>query len=277
MTSTDQASYRPGIYRGDVTAELVPDLDHIGAAEIERYRTEGFLGVEKVFDDIRVGDALDGLTTLLMEPRGAGIAFETWAEDKLHEFDGPPRLDLVRKFMRFVDYDQRLHALAYDERLLSVVRRIIGTADITLLQDMALIKPPGGGREKPWHQDNAFFRIKPGTPIVGVWIALDEATIDNGCMHVLPGTHREGPVIHFNRLDWQICETDVQTSRDVAVPLPPGGGLFFDGLIHHGTPPNNTDARRRALQYHYIDRATIMTTPEERMETFGSEGKDVEC
>ena len=51
----------------------------------------------------------------------------------------------------------------------------------------------GGGREKPWHQDKAFFEIDVTSPVVGVWIALDEATPDNGCMHVIPGSHLEGP------------------------------------------------------------------------------------
>ena len=56
---------------------------------------------------------------------------------------------------------------------------------------MALLKPPRG-REKPWHQDHAYFNLPLDTPIVGVWIALDEATPENGCMHVIPGSHREG-------------------------------------------------------------------------------------
>ena len=106
-----------------------------------------------------------------------------------------------------------------------------------LFQDMALLKPPGG-REKPWHQDCAYFNYPLGTTIIGVWIALDHADANNGCLHILPGTHREGPVNHFKRRDWQICDTDVQTERDVVVPLAPGGCLLWHGMTHHGSPTN---------------------------------------
>ena len=112
---------------------------------------------------------------------------------------------------------------------------------------------------------------------MGCWIALDKAIPSNGCMHVKPGTHNEGPKIHHVRRDWQICDTDLDLSRDVMVPLNPGGLLFFDGLIHHGTPANRSSLRRRALQFHYIPEGTPRTTDEERMEVFGSEGKDVTC
>jgi phytanoyl-CoA hydroxylase len=100
-------------------------------------------------------------------------------------------------------------------------------------------------------------------------------------MFVLKGAHRLGPVIHFNRRDWQICDTDVRRLHgelpSVAVPLEPGGCLFFDGLLPHGTPTNRTQLRRRALQFHYAPATTQKTTTEDRMAIFGSEGKDVSC
>jgi len=101
--------------------------------------------------------------------------------------------------------------------------------------------------------------------------------IENGCMHIIPGTQAAGPVVHFRRRDWQICDTSVELGKIAAVPLRPGGLLFFDGLLHHGTPPSRSARRRRALQFHFIPEGTAKTSPEERMAVFGSEGKDVEC
>jgi ectoine hydroxylase-related dioxygenase (phytanoyl-CoA dioxygenase family) len=66
-----------------------------------------------------------------------------------------------------------------------------------------------GAPETPWHQDHAYFNLPEGTPVVGVWIALDDATPENGCMHFIPGGHREGPIAHFNRRDWQICDEEI--------------------------------------------------------------------
>lgn len=269
--------YPTSLYATTQRAVPVADFDTIGPAEVSAFQEQGFLAVRSGFDANQVTAGLAGLETLALDPRGADIQFETWAAERLGELDGAARLDGVRKFMHFVGHEDRLTALAHDPRLLAVVRRLCGADDLTLFQDMALLKPPGGGREKPWHQDNAYFKVAPGSGIVGVWIALDEATQENGCMHVIPGSHREGPVIHFRRRDWQICDTDVQTERTVAVPLPPGGVLFFDALLQHGTPANRTDRRRRAVQFHYAPTGIPGISDEDRMAIFGSEGKDVTC
>jgi phytanoyl-CoA hydroxylase len=178
--------------------------------------------------------------------------------------------------MWFVDYDPRLKMISEHAQLKQLLTRIIGEEPV-LFQDMALLKPPKIGREKPWHQDHAYFELPLGTTVVGVWIALDEATTDNGCMIVIPGSHRQGPVIHFQRRDWQICDTQVNNHGAAAVPLKPGGCLLFHSLIHHGTPTNNSSQRRRAVQYHYKPGSAPKTTKEERLAVFGEEGKDVTC
>ena len=159
---------------------------------------------------------------------------------------------------------------------MGVVRRIIGEEPM-LFQDMALLKPPRVGREKPWHQDHAYFDLELRTRVVGVWIALDPATTGNGCMLVKPGSHLQGPVVHFKRRDWQICDTDVDPLGTLAVPLEPGGCLFFSSFMQHGTAPNTSDQRRRAVQFHYRPAGAELTSLEQRMAVFGSEGKDVTC
>jgi phytanoyl-CoA hydroxylase len=83
--------------------------------------------------------------------------------------------------------------------------------------------------------------------------------------------------VHFQRRDWQICDTDFVPGSNVVVPLSPGGCLFFHGLVHHGTPPNQTDSLRRALQLHYRPEEIVTSTREEHQAIFGDEGKDVTC
>ncbi|GIG62879.1 hypothetical protein Lfu02_72510 [Longispora fulva] len=259
-----------GLYNFVQFAPLRDDADAITAADVAGYQRLGFLAVRELLDPAAVADVLDALLGVAADPNDVTIEFEKWATP------GEDLLDGVRKLMRFTGADPRLEAAARSPRMLGVVRALLG-AEPELYQDMALFKPPGGGREKPWHQDHAFFDVPFGTPILGVWIALDEASVDNGCMHVLPGTHREGPVVHFQRRDFQICDTEVQTHRDTVVPLPAGGALFFDGLLHHGTPDNTSTARRRALQFHYVPAGTPRVPVQQRLDVFGSEGKDARC
>jgi phytanoyl-CoA hydroxylase len=265
-----------GLYGFRNSGRIDGDLTRLGEDIAERFAAEGYLAVERVLPAARVTEVLAGLEAVL-ECRGqALVQYESWAGERLAHGD-VARMDLVRKFMWFTDEDPRLQALARDESILRIVRRLCGSEELTLIQDMALLKPPGGGREKPWHQDNAFFDYEPGTPIVGVWIALDPATAENGCMHVIPGSHRRGPVTHFRRRDWQICDTDVDRQHDTMIPLPAGGALFFHGLIHHGTPPNTTSTRRRAIQLHYLPASATRAGEGRRLEIFGSQGKDATC
>ena len=140
--------------------------------------------------------------------------------------------------------------LAPSSRLRAVVDGLLG-ADPLLFQEMALVKPAFIGSEKPWHQDNAYFSVMPLEAILGVWIALDDARVENGCMHVLPGGHRDGALKHHHGVDCQINPALLDTARAIAVPVPAGGAMFFYGMLPHETPPNRSPERRRALQFHF--------------------------
>ena len=76
---------------------------------------------------------------------------------------------------------------------------------------------------------------------------------------------------------WQICDTDVVRERRLAVPMAVGDVLLFAGKLPHGTPTNRTEQQRWALQLHYIPRDAREVDEGLRLETFGSEGKDVSC
>ncbi|GAB2628428.1 ectoine hydroxylase [Streptomyces capparidis] len=270
-------AYPPDLYRFTAAAEPLGDAGDIGAEQVARYRRDGFLAVRRLFRGEQVRAVLAGLEAVLRDPRGALVEYEARAADRPHEPDGPDGARRVRKLMGFTGADARLRAAALAPAVLRAARLLTGARDVALIQDMALLKPPGGGREKPWHQDCAFFTTAPGTPVVGVWIALDEAGPDNGCMHVIPGSHRGGPVPHFRRRDFQICDTDVRRDLDVTVPLPPGGALFFDGLLHHGTPANRSPRPRRAVQFHYAPASAPRVGDEERLAVFGAEGRGATC
>lgn len=271
--------YGNNLYDCTGIATGVEGFEHLTAAHIDQFHERGFLVVHNAFTPAEVQDSLDGLFDLIagQNPDFTGVMFEKKAQG-IDVGTLPPeqKQDYVRKFMWFVDYDIRLKALSGHPKLLSVIERLIGEPPV-LFQDMALIKPPSGGREKPWHQDHAYFELPLTTTVVGAWIALDEATVENGCMVIYPGSHREGPVIHFQRRDWQICDTHEREKEILAVPLKPGGCLLFHSLIHHGTPTNNTHQRRRAVQFHYKPQSAMKTSKEERLAIFGEEGKDVTC
>jgi phytanoyl-CoA hydroxylase len=272
------AAYDHHLYEHQGIARSFVAGDTLSEAHVASYEEQGFLALEEVFTAAEVQSALAGLLDLIdgKYPEFRHIQFETGARAKLEGMAVEDKQDLVRKIFSFAAYEPRLKAIAEHPRLVGAARQLLGEEPL-LFEDKALIKPPQIGREKPWHQDHAYWNLPLGTPVVTAWIALDAATVANGCMDVIPGSHREGPVVHFRRRDWQICDDQVATSRVVAAPLAPGGCLFFDNFLQHGTPANTSPLRRRALQFVYVPAGAARINQAERLAVFGGEGKGVTC
>ena len=266
------------LYTFSKLAPGVERLEDVGEEEVRFFKAQGYLVVHGLFGQEQVDEARRAVRDLIGGSRNdfRGVQFEPAARGKQRELSPEERQLSVRKLHGFVDFDRRLGDMAADPGLLSLLERLMGAAPV-LFQDMALLKPPHIGSEKPWHQDCAYFNLPLGTTVIGAWIALDEATCENGCLHIMPGSHLQDPMPHFRRRDWQICDADVRVGGDVAVPLEPGGCLLWHGLTHHGSPANRSNETRRALQFHYKPAGTGDVTVEERMEIFGGEVRGAEC
>jgi len=258
---------------------LLPDNDVLAArTELEAMARADPPGCAMIWYEGALRDhmALDPGRDREIDGKLGGVGFAPGQEhDRLPALDPELRARHVRKLAGFVERKAALGRLARQPDLMALVERLVGPAP-TLFQDMALVKP-AQGREKPWHQDHAFFNVALDTPIVGVWIPMGEVTPENGCMHLLAGGHKAGARIHFKRRDWQICDTDVPSTGRVAVPMAVGDVLLFDGKIPHGTPINRTDDFRWAVQYHYRPATTVETDDAARLAAFGSEGRNVTC
>jgi len=223
------------------------------------YEQRGYVVVEGILSSEEVSSALEELSSIIAgEAENAEKIFvEIEPAVRRGEQTAPSRELSVRKLMSYVPHSATLTRIAEHANIRRVLRELVGE-DVKLLQDMALLKPPFIGSRKTWHQDCAYFPIEPPN-VVGFWIALDEATTENGCMWVLPGTHREA--IPHTKIPEETFE-DFGIPKDhavfrqvapVAVPLKPGDALVFHGLTVHGTEPNKSAKRRRALQLHYMD------------------------
>lgn len=289
------------LYDGPLFGEGAEGFGDVGAEELEHYRTQGFLQVKQAFPPEIVQGARRALHELGLSDRPAcdAVYFEGSIQDILPKMTVPRagganpgvedlalgatlsqlpdverelRATYVRKFMGFTrEQNPALQSVAEHPPLLECVARLLQAKPL-LYQDMAMIKPPDG-REKPWHQDRAFFNLSSDTGIVGVWIALDPATPENGCMRVQPGGHRVGPLTHEMQRDWQISDSQAQAFPRLVIPMQPGDCLLFDALLPHGTPHNGTNQKRWALQYHFVSERARSITDEMRLAAFGPKAK----
>ncbi|MEO8206422.1 MAG: phytanoyl-CoA dioxygenase family protein [Chthoniobacterales bacterium] len=231
------------------------------AAQIEEYHENGFLAFTDVLNEQEVQKACAALTELIT----LGVYHPDYLQHTLTDlyvqFERGYTPDLsapmdelelkVRKLMNYARFNAHMNFLAtIQKRIQGITSSLLGP-NPKLMMSMAMIKPPFIAGEKPWHQDTAYFSITPINSVMGVWIALDPATVKNGCMHVLKGRHKDGPKKHHHTFDCEMLPDRYDASESTPVELPVGGAMFFHGLLPHQTPPNSSSDRRRALQFHY--------------------------
>lgn len=234
-------------------------LEALTDAEFAQYQREGYVVKRGLFDEDTVSRVRERLREYTHGDRPTE-GFERQVEPEA-ETAGVDEADAVRKFegLGLLD-DTVVHDLATDDRLVSVARDLLGP-DVKLLRSAAMFKPPGVGSEKGLHQDSAYYPVRPYDQVT-TWIALDEATPENGCMEVLPGGHLDGLLEHETRE----YETDIVIPEEVGemqeLPMGPGDVLFQHSLLPHRTAPNTTDRWRRAMIFMYMDARSRFTVPE---------------
>jgi len=164
-----------------------------------------------------------------------------------------------------------LHAVTRSEaaKALSTHPSIVGICadlvgpDVRLYWDQAVYKKTEKPRRVPWHQDNGYTYVEPQAYLT-VWLALTDATKDNGCPWIAPGRHRLGTLAHHyvDPLGWE-CLTDGQADGAVAAPVPAGSAVVFSSLTPHLTGSNTTAETRKAyiLQYCPSDAQILQGDP----------------
>ncbi len=215
----------------------------LSPAELERYRTHGQVTPQWRLPTAmlsRMQDALERLLRARQDVRPDFIALPhvPWNDDE--------GVEIAREFFDFVT----------DPDLLDLVSGAIGP-DIILWASSVFCKPPGVGLEVPWHQDGQYWPIRPRATVT-VWIALDDVTPENGCMRVIPGSHRMGEFTHetSDRDDLVLSNVlndpriDLASAYDVC--LTAGELSLHDVDIVHGSQPNRSARRRAGFAIRYM-------------------------
>jgi phytanoyl-CoA hydroxylase len=151
-------------------------------------------------------------------------------------------------------------ALSRHPAIVGLCADLVGP-DVRLYWDQAVYKKTEKPRRVPWHQDNGYTYVEPQEYLT-VWLALTEATPENGCPEVAPGAHRHGTLLHHyvEPLGWECLD---EGTPSVTAPVPAGGAVVFSSLTPHRTGPNLTDQVRKAyiLQYCPSDAAVLQGDP----------------
>ena len=204
------------------------------AAQLEQYRAEGYAVGSRILEDntlSRLRDELDSIIENLPQGRRP---------------ENMPSLHYENEYLR---------DLFLDDRLIDVAAQIVGP-DVALFTSYVISKRPDDGLAVDWHQDAAFFPIEPMDTFT-LWLAVDDSNVENGCMRVIPGTHRQQAVLLHNvdlnsgtTLPMSLCDLDLSEARDVQL----GAGEYsvHDPWILHGSNPNRSSHRRCGITLKYI-------------------------
>jgi ectoine hydroxylase-related dioxygenase (phytanoyl-CoA dioxygenase family) len=232
------------------------DHDRVGrlltAGQLQAFDRDGFLALERV------------IPTDVVERAIAEIdPFEDQTEQFLRGLDGG-RLFIARAgeitfTTHLVLRSAWLRSFVQSALLRDLVHDLVGP-DARLYWDQAVYKKPGTESPFPWHQDNGYAFVRPDSYLT-CWIALTDATLDNGCPVVVPGVHRRGTLVHRPTELGLVCLDHVEGA--VPVPVPAGSIVVFSSLTPHCTGPNRTSEVRRSyiVQYGSAD-ARVARAPD---------------
>ncbi len=222
-----------------------PDVtDTLTDAELARYARDGYWVVEGLFSSDEM-DALRDRAAHYVEHPKEGIRVQIEPRVERGEAEPPSRLERVRKIEELVRHDDVFARFARDPRVLTRFRAVVGEP-VRLFRDAFMWKPARVGSAKPYHQDSAYWQIEPMT-LCSLWVALEDATVENGCMRVIPGSHTQGVIEHHHLEDYRVTDDVVDASKEVVVEMKKGSALFFHSLLLHATAPNTSDRSRRAM------------------------------
>lgn len=133
---------------------------------------------------------------------------------------------------------------------------------VKCMQSMFFVKPPGFPGQA-WHQDEIYIPTRDRS-LIGAWAAVDDATVENGCLYVLPGSHKRGVLFpqkpHGKPEEFDSSEESFgfDDRDEIPVEIPSGSVVFFNGYLLHRSRRNKSKGYRRAIVNHYMSASSLL-------------------
>lgn len=236
----------------------VPAGNPVSDALLEQYWEHGYAVVPGLLEEAdlaRWRDRLEAIVLGRVAPAEGMLVMKDVMVAKGAVRPGS-RMEAIAKIQDY-EFDPVLDGYATHPRILDCVERFIGR-DVMTIHTMLINKPPNVDGRHPLHQDLLYFPFRPADRIVAAWTALEPVTRENGCLVVVPGTHRGELIAHENP-EWEYLNGGYFGAKDVGdvaerrihLEMAPGDTVFFHPILLHGSGRNRTQGFRRAISAHY--------------------------
>ncbi|MDP7398130.1 MAG: phytanoyl-CoA dioxygenase family protein [Lentisphaeria bacterium] len=240
--------------------------------QIQFWDENGYLKFGKVLEQGEVAELLAGLDRIVRieseECDDSSIEFSI-GHDRGGE--GGAYGEAITQYLNLWKRDAAYDRTVRHPLITGIAKQLLKSPELRLWHDHVISKPPGENDRFQFHQD--FYNWPLADPnILTCWIALDDATVANGCMHVVPGSHRDPrflPAARKKELEELAQNPDARTERvimgehdagfGVPVELKSGECMFHHSLNFHSTPKNTTDSHRRAFVIIYLPAGMCVT------------------
>lgn len=226
-------------------------MAQLSPAQIEQYQQQGYTILANALSNSDIAalrSRVERIAAGTLPFPAECIEFDPGARQERH-------IDNLRKINCPARHDAFFMDHAGHSNLLDAAEALLGP-DVKFFDDQLFIKGPGG-MEKTYHQDSAYFNIAP-MAILTAWVALDDVTLENGCLWVVAGSHLEGLKEHSetwmvgDRQDHKVPDWAIDRDREQPILLQAGDCSFHHSLLLHRSGPNQTTTRRRGLATHYM-------------------------
>jgi phytanoyl-CoA hydroxylase len=223
-------------------------------AQARQFDTDGFFVLENAFDR-------ETLDTVIAAIDPVEAAEEQYLREKFGGKKLIARADEITFTTQLALRLPAMRALVTGTVFQGLCHDLIGP-DARLYWDMAVYKKPGTVEQFPWHQDNGYTYVDPQQYLT-CWVALSDATLENGCPWVLPGAHKQGTLVHRATRVGLACIDEDEPAGSYPVPVKAGSIVVMSSLAPHKTGSNLSTGVRKALVAEFIpDGASSMRRTE---------------
>ena len=236
--------------------------------ELDRYREAGFFCREQVFSEVELAElreAVEGIHKVILDAAARDDAPPVDRVDRQRyqmllgstvKWEWRESAEEIRSMEPCHHLDPRLDGLIDDPRMWNPVRSVLGSEGLSLFSSKLNFKRPGGS-PFPWHQESPYWvhGAEQSDHLVNALLCLDDTTKENGCLWVIPASHKHGmlPCLE-NRGVLGRLYTDVERfGAEAAIPVeaPAGSVLYFHQDLVHGSQTNRSGESRRVLVFAY--------------------------
>ncbi|XP_057370870.1 phytanoyl-CoA dioxygenase domain-containing protein 1-like [Daphnia carinata] len=256
--------------------------------QIEQFHNDGYLIINNFLSDEDVASLRKAIATIIDDfqpdqhrsiftttdtPKQARDTYFLESGDKIRYFFEEGALNengelIVEKDRSLNKIGHALHWLNPDFKRVTFSNEVKGTLkdigfkDPAIVQSMYIFKQPGIGGEVSPHQDSTFLHTEP-MKIVGMWFALEDVTLENGCLWFIPGSHKEGISRRFirnpdesspNLTIYTDPNPDYDETKFIPGPVPKGSMVLIHGEVVHKSERNLSQNSRHIYTFHVIER-----------------------